>query len=213
MRGILMIEPLYHQAVKELKTQTRRSGGLDEVNENPDNWEITGHTGDDNEIEVIDFCDYRDTLRNIYLKPRYKIGEVLYVKEPYTDYKRNIGGKDFTFFTCAYDMDQTQRHLFKFKNKLFMPEKYAKVFVQITGIRCERLLDISDEDCIAEGINMPYGNGHRLFTHPKYGNSPSTTKQSFIDLYRFANNISAKKEIGNPWVFCYELQLLPDYKL
>jgi len=33
-----------------------------------------------------------------------------------------------------------------------MPAKYARHFIEITGVRCERVQEISDEDCIKEGI-------------------------------------------------------------
>lgn len=203
MRGILMIEPLYHQVVKELKTQTRRSGGLDEVNEKPDNWEITGHTGDDNEIEVIDFCDYRDTLRNIYLKPRYKIGEVLYVKEPH------IGKNGHYSYQFDLKADSLLRRCIgentRWKNKMFMPASAARLFVQITGIRCERLLDISDKDCIAEGIEHDPMDGVRYVDYQN-AQKVCNAKESFLSLYRFANKLNSKKEIKNLWVWVYDFK-------
>jgi hypothetical protein len=37
-----------------------------------------------------------------------------------------------------------------------MPAKYARYFIEITGVRAERLQDISDEDCIKEGIYLEH---------------------------------------------------------
>lgn len=38
------------------------------------------------------------------------------------------------------------------RNKLFMPAEYARYFIEITGVKTERLCDISDGACYAEGI-------------------------------------------------------------
>jgi hypothetical protein len=35
---------------------------------------------------------------------------------------------------------------------MFMPEFLARNFIKITAVRCERLQDISSEDCLKEGI-------------------------------------------------------------
>jgi hypothetical protein len=52
-----------------------------------------------------------------------------------------------------------------------MPAKYARHFIKITAVRCERLRQISDEDCIREGIkysreNTPEG----MSSFPYYTN-------------------------------------------
>lgn len=43
MRGLLAVECMYHQIVAGNKGQTRRSGGLDAINEKPHQWKIV-HT-------------------------------------------------------------------------------------------------------------------------------------------------------------------------
>lgn len=149
VRGILMIEPLYHQVIAGKKTQTRRSGGLEMVNgakatkkkpaiiANPDNWEITGSSGEENQLEEVDFCDCMDTQRNIHCSPRYKIGEVLYLKKP-TALVRLLKDSDPVRF-YRYGFKDNPDHI-KWSNKLFMPASAAREFIRVTGIKCERLL-------------------------------------------------------------------------
>jgi hypothetical protein len=206
MRGLLAIEPLYHQIVKGAKTQTRRSGCLEEVNVNPDNWEITGYTGEENQLEEVDFCDYMDTQRNIHCKPRYKVGEVLYLKEPITIISGGVSEKEFLLY--KYNTAEIDRCNFKWSNKLFMPQADARAFVKITGIRCERLLDISYTDAISEGVQSMGYHGWKDYLKPN--TFELTAIESFLSLYKFANKV---KTIDNIWVWVYEFQYIKDYKI
>lgn len=227
MRGLLAIEPLYNQIVAGRKTQTRRSGGLDAVNINPDAWERIGHivsyiggqgNPSVNEItfRTIDYIPSGDIAGKFEktCKPRYKVGEVLYLKEPTLknreDWQPNTGN-------IIYKYDQTDVFVraAQWNNKLFMPASAARAFIKITGIRCERLLDISDADCLAEGIEVVTGtrNAYKIYTaKPKEGllqQFSITPHESFISLYKFANKV---KEVPNLWVWVYEFEYLKDYK-
>lgn len=223
MRGLLAIEPLYHQIVKGNKTQTRRSGGLETINKSPDTWIIVGNVkttpiypirGQEsaNEItfETKEYIPYGEIAGKIRetCKPRYKVGEVLFLKEPYIDYPNCIVPK------YAFDCSDEYRASFQFKNKLFMPAKYGRVFVKITGIKCERLLDITDEDCISEGVESDDMVHDDITCYKLYGkliineegltvtaiNSPI---KSFLSLFKFANKV---KDVPNIWVWAYTFE-------
>jgi len=248
MRGILMIEDLVWQTVDGYKTQTRRTGGLESVN--------IGKDEEDNDIEISDlfelvryndthakFTGKHDSLNEMYCYPRYKIDEVLYIKEPilsavYKGWLRvggtvNIGSTRYYYDLRANDRDGELKQLGITKsNKLYMKAADARFFIRITGIKCERLLSISEADCEAEGIEKgccffdgEWGNifGWRDYavfpvkadTDPYdiYGFPPTNKRSSFFSLFRFANKITAKKDIGNPWVWAYEYEYLKEYKL
>jgi hypothetical protein len=242
MRGILMIEPLYHQTVAGNKTQTRRSGKLEVVNgrkavknksgeitkaaidTSPDKWEMVRVDS----VGNAKFWEKNNALNEVWVVPRYAIDEVLYIKEPIfkapwdTTYYRYSEYESFDFVRSTEAPFLTAKK--KWSNKLFMPASAARAYIKITGIRCERLLDISDEDCLAEGIeklddvsytlygksNMADADGsvfkgepgkHHLFT--------LKPKESFLSLYKFANKV---KEVPNLWVWCYEFEYLKGYK-
>lgn len=212
MRGLLMIEPLYHKTVKGAKTMTRRAGSrLNAINDNPDEWEETGtsmvHTKYGIGLESVDFCNYKRTQENVVCEPLYRVGEVLYLKEPLII----MGAEPVYKFDLSED--DGGRQFIKWQNKLFMPAKYARAFVRITVIKCERLLDISDEDCIAEGIETAEAIGGINDKMYRYYLAPRdwclTPKESFISLYKFANKV---KEVPNLWVWVYSIEYLKDYK-
>lgn len=97
-------------------------------------------------------------------------------------------------------------------NKMFVPAELNKAHkIRITNIKVERLQDISDEDCLREGVlrsdkyAMPYGitevtapNG--LFF---YYSSPREAFAALID------KVSGKGTWeSNPWVYTYEFKLI-----
>jgi hypothetical protein len=146
MKGISFIESLFYEVVSGRKTQTRRI-----MNPPPNS----------------------SNLKNA--KSLYRNGEVLYLKEPYCqdcDYVENVNSKGWDAngrILYRYSGDEISEHakdsdLFgHWEDERFMPARYARYFIEITYVRAERLQDISDEDCIKEGIAEQRWNG----LHPK----------------------------------------------
>lgn len=203
MRGILFTEPLYHKVVNGSKTQTRREGNLKEINKSPDDWAIydnvTGEVGRSDYYVLL--AKHNNSDNASVVKPLYKVGEVLYLKEPYLE-------DDLGIVRYKFDYAPSLVSHMKFKNKLFMPQKYARYFVKITEIRCERLFDISDEDCIMEGVEAidsvgRLGYKNYVDTHSFF----NTPQESFFSLFRFANKIPKKNELSNDWLWVYDFVL------
>lgn len=150
MKGICFIEPMFIASVNKRKFHFRHI-----ITPQPDNIRATNVIYSDAPDYILsephrhwtpEPSNYFLTSDNKYCKPKYKVGETVYLKEPYNDsasqyrilYKFNsdVKGETASFW----------------KNKLFMPESAARYFIKITAVRVERLQDISDEDCIKEGI-------------------------------------------------------------
>lgn len=246
MRGILAIEYLYHKIVAGTKTQTRRSGGLEHINvvldflgetSHPNDWELAGYRFNDG-IQYAGFINHR-TGEEKECRARYKLSEVLFLKEP----TKVVNGE----IVYAYDHPKgtyDSGYLSDFRglgysNKLFMgKDQQPRAFIQITGIKCERLLDISDEDCIADGCGtggnfvnneyVPFGYIDYLM-RPEAGSGydfcDNTPQQSFISLYKLANKIAKYGsnapthglpraiDVDNIWVWAYTFEYLKDFKL
>lgn len=96
---------------------------------------------------------------------KYKVGDIVYLKEPYV--------YDFVGDVVFYKYDKDDLYKLKvigyeeksyskkfWRNKLFMPENYARYFIEITNVRKERLQDISIDDCFSEGMQDIIGTSY-----------------------------------------------------
>lgn len=157
MKGILF-KPDMHQAVIEgRKTQTRRINTLKGVNENPDkaelyewwqkddqNWDLLSLLGGWYALFKINNGEYWEES----FRPRYQPGDIIYAKEPYFTTKGIVTYRYFNDTANIYP----DRY---WKNKLFMPAKYARHFIMIVKVGVERLQDITLGSALYEGVN-PY---------------------------------------------------------
>lgn len=153
----------------------------------------------------------------------YKVGDILYVRETFqtcecdicevcnvldgivykADY--NIKGEHPDLYTCLEDE-------MYWKPSIFMPKKYARIFLKVTNVKVERLQDISLEDMLKEGINhiQSYNSGNVI--------KPSTQiKREFISLWnstlkfhngvrKSQNDLNTYSWEDNPYVFVYEFE-------
>ena len=166
--------------------------------------------------------------------PKYNVGEVVAVAQSYKDmnayysaaYQRqhSIHGMTVDALDCVPDEDIKKwfkiRDEFKDKaswnNKMFVKPEYMPHQIRITDVRVEKLQDISDEDCLREGIVKDncktYFNGYTVkFSLDQYGNMLSsnwfkTPREAFAHLI---NKVSRKDVWSeNPYVFVYDFELV-----
>ena len=95
-------------------------------------------------------------------------------------------------------------------NKMFVKADLMPHHIEITGIKVERLQDISDEDCLKEGIIHAYtdNNGTKIYhtPHTKRGYlSTDVAQQAFADLIDKVSGKGTWEE--NPFVWVYEFAL------
>lgn len=88
---------------------------------------------------------------------------------------------------------------------LFMPKNIARVKLECTGVRCERLQDISEEDAINEGIEK-LGNGYLSYTKntTSLHTGAAAGYRSYISLWESINGKDSW--LANPWVFIYDFK-------
>ena len=171
-------------------------------------------------------CRLVDT-NGCYIEPRYRVGEVVAVAQSYASILEEL--ENLNNFTCMEHWESASDKRSHYGDLVHHPGALNKMFVRaeemphrirITGIKAERLQDISDADCLKEGVSLaqiPFGyyvNGIDLKI-PYYETdtgfewkhkSFKTPKEAFAALI---DKVSGKGTWeSNPWVFAYSFELV-----
>lgn len=193
------------QAVLEgRKTQTRRVIKMPDYDEE---YLDTAFDWDFREIVIIDRY------------ANYKVGEIVAIAQSYKDIfsefsqrpnpQLNIGVKNPTD-TAGWN------------NKMFVRAELMPHQIRITNVRIERLQDISEDDCLAEGIErLPDGSGFKHYAFydksikvkskkegVNYGwyRSYDTPREAYAALI---DKVGKKGDWdSNPYVFVYDFELV-----
>lgn len=166
-------------------------------------------------IEGDDVVAVFDTGGNVRLGTRYKVGEVVAVAQSYERIYEELWPID------KYEASHYAAISEKpgWRNKMFVKAELMPHQIRITGIKCERLQDISDEDCLKEGIfvNDYIGNSQMCHHYGYYGFLNGDEGWFAIGWYntpREAFSVLIDKVSGrgtwprNPWVVAYEYKLV-----
>lgn len=157
----------------------------------------------------------------VYLSTRYKLGEVVAVAQSYYDVynERNVNGSFYEWCNIhhldykeeIHNMEELQKKE-GWSNKLFVRPDLMPHQIQITGVRIERLQDISDEDCLKEGVvKFEYGFFvPGLYRIPSRGvlYSYKTPREAFATLIDRPGVGRKGLWWENPFVVVYEFKLV-----
>lgn len=164
--------------------------------------------------EVTEICMYDEDERMIdggQILPKYKVGEVVAIAQSY---------KDLGYDPDSLDRDPKDlgirgfmKHSAGWNNKMFVSAAACKKHIRITGVKCERLQDISEADCLKEGI-IKYTKDGTVFKYDlsdrfemfSWQNMKRSPKEAFAYLI---DKVSGKGTWErNPFVIAYEFELI-----
>ena len=134
-----------------------------------------------------------------YWIPPCCCGDVLYVRETWCKGSLNGGAEQY-----FYRADDNDFHC-KWRPSIHMPKEAARIFLRVTGVRVERLQDVTLDDAIAEGCQGKFigsgecvGAGWEILPEDEFADVwDSTIKKA--DLARYGWD-------ANPWVFVIEFE-------
>ena len=194
MKKICFIPPMQERTERKTKNQTRRL--------------IVSRTG------FFQVCSKGGIVTNIWqtdangwtgenlipVKPRYNVGEIVAIAQAYKDiletlpepYRRKSDGWISTEISESIG----------FRNKLYVKPILMPLQIKILGVHAERLQDISNEDCIKEGI---------VFDGSVYSNGLDNTQylEPRAAYKALINSIDGKDTWdNNPWVWVYDYELI-----
>lgn len=155
-----------------------------------------------------------------YPDDRYKIGDILYVRETIwqkTGHYLDIDGETKAVFLNEFRYVATDEkpevgwnYSWVKRPSIHMPKEAARLFLKVTDVRVDRLQDITEEQAEEEGCSAGYGNA---ITSGPFGidDDPDewTAREEFEDIW---NSTIKKSDLAcygwdaNPWVWVIEFE-------
>ena len=136
--------------------------------------------------------------------PKYKVGEVVVVAQSYKSVYDEQGLETMDMLV------QNMKNSAGWDNKMFVRGDLMPHKIHITDVRVERLQDISDEDCIKEGVRKVVNeNGIHVQYYVGKGDNACSFENPREAFAHLINKVS-RKDVWeeNPYVFVYDFELI-----
>lgn len=200
MKPILFNTEMVKAIVEGRKTVTRRI--IKNVNDKDFIGFVTCSTSRSNEGKVGfgkgSFEDIANANIDEYVRPPYKAGDILYVREIWCDTSKDmLSSCDLDLGECKYifkvdDNGKSQPlvecEVKRWRPSIHMPKAAARIFLRVTDVRVERLQDMKFEDYKKEGFSTSY-EFMELWD--------KTIKKEDVETYSYK---------ANPWVWVIEFE-------
>lgn len=137
----------------------------------------------------------------------YKVGDVVAIQQPYKDIAISDGTHGY-YKIGEHHYPQYELSGAGWYNKMFVRADLMPHHILITDVRQERLQDISDEDCMKEGVlssckhAMPFGIPDKCGGFFYYSNP----HEAFSEIIDKVSGSGTWK--SNPMVWVYEFELV-----
>jgi hypothetical protein len=191
-RPILFSAPMVRAILDGSKTQTRRI------------------------VKPEHVSAYHDGVPALFKRfPYGKPGDRLWVRERHAIWTRpetQIYGFHFPEERGVYYWaDQgAMQQVGRWRPSIHMPRWASRITLEVTGVRVERLQDISEEDAIAEGVGHELDEAYNAAEHAQIGGCPlqagTPAQHAYAVLWESINGPGSWDK--NPWVWCVNLMAI-----
>ena len=159
--------------------------------------------------KTVEFYDSDDDwISGSALSPKYTVGETVAIAQAYRECRDYVGD--------IIDNKSTKQSA-GWNNKTLVKAEYMPHQIQITDIKLERLQNITEEDCLKEGIieEDSFDEYNGCFDDTPYyfyndedmsDDTFSTAKKAFASLIDKINGKGIWNK--NPWVWVYYFELI-----
>jgi hypothetical protein len=150
-RGILFSTAMVRALLRKVdpKTHTRRTAGLETINKNPDNWDLVYE-----ELGVFYFEPKDKHCIACMCKPRYNVGDILYIKETWSPKDSCVAYKADLTYKCGKDCPQGIELVTKWHSSMFMFKKDARPNrYEVVSVNPQRINTLTDEQAMDEGMD------------------------------------------------------------
>lgn len=199
-KPILFNTEMVKAILEDRKTQTRRlvkpkhrSAAGFNVCFSKATGEITG---------VYDF-DEDERMYDDPTQAPFQPGDVLWVREAWTEMPYGFAYRADGEEPDGWDGND------RWYPSIHMPKEAARLFLRVTGVRCERLQNITPHDALREGVKDPYDYQPSSWYDRHNGLLNSAEVAAFAGLWDTTVKSSELEKYGwdaNPWVWVIEFE-------
>lgn len=183
------------------KTQTRRIAKLENI-DCPYCEDYLVPYGWTNDMEIGYQCINEDCMHitSINQKPKYKVGDILYVKETFA-VKENGRILYKADYEDGFDIKYHWRT--EWSKSIHLKQKDVRIFLKVTNVIVERLQDMKIEDFLDEGVM----DKEFIVSNPDNGLNEyyKYLKNKWVNLWDSTAKDGYKWE-DNPYVFVYDFE-------
>ena len=168
--------------------------------------------------EICMFDDDEFSIDGGQILPKYKVGEIVAIAQSYKDSDINFIPIDESKFAKNEKQGQhgNTKSMKGYNNKMFVRADLMPHQIRITNVRVQKLQEISDEDCLKEGVGVsatdnrigyPLGIPFKyFFGEDKPACRYATPREAYAALI---DKVSGKGTWeSNPYVFVYDFELV-----
>jgi hypothetical protein len=212
-KPILFSSPMVRAILEGRKSQTRR------IVKFPENFD--GRAVYDNHPFGLKYSAQDETVYRLF--PKWNDGDILWVRETFARTGDNFhddwpGHGEFYYKAddpfSELEPGSPTKGIFRWRPSIFMPREACRIRLEVTDVRVERLDTISEEDAIAEGIELE-GDGWKSYEiihagrhkgepnpHSFVPNKSPIT--SYMELWEAINGFDSWNKA--PWVWVIEFK-------
>ncbi len=153
-------------------------------------------------------------------KPPYQKDDILYVRETWSQYAKGGGCLSYTAYKADYPYNENddgekitiEAEAFKWSPSIHMPKDLARILLKVTNVRVERLNDISDDDCLKEGIEVISNDPDEYFCRD-YSKKRSIENWTFFnenerESFKTLWNSIYNNWDSNPWIWVIDFEVV-----
>lgn len=208
---LLFSTPMIRALLEGRKTQTRRTiKGLDGDDIYHDDHLVVKHTKTGKLKSSVWYARFTRAGVPGYKMIRYpnRPGDTMYSRENFTTERKFPLAQDEpnrSAIEYIYQSDKRPHvaEIMKWTPSIHQPKEAARIWLECTGIRPERVQDICHTDCIAEGIYLDRTAGRWVASDLSDGTTP---KEAFRYLWYEVNDVQSW--LANPWVWVRTFRIL-----
>lgn len=146
---------------------------------------------------------------DLKIKSPYEIGDILWVKETYC-----YDNDETILYKADFSEDHIVHKIRTWKPSIHLLKHDARIWLEVTDIKPERLQDITEEDAIAEGVEQAtsYESGAGISNKQLYNNylkngyTEVPAIDSFSSLYQSIHGPESWER--NDWVWAVKFKVL-----